>query len=111
METQTTHTNTLLTKRIMRRIYLVWMIRLVLHPILLKTIIVGILFWRSTEYISYSNVIANAPRLTDIGSSLTFARGAVMHSESMTLVLLLGVLATATWLLSDIIHRRGHFYM
>ena len=114
METKTTHTNTLLTKRIMRRIYLLWAIRAVLNPVFLKVIIAGMLFWRSTEHISYLSVIANAPRLTDIGSSIMFARGALMHAEWTTLLLLLGIVIMSAWLLSDIVHRskrHGHLHV
>lgn len=111
METSTINTNAQLTKRIMRRVYLVWMIRIVLNPVLLKTIIAGIFFWRSTEYVSYAHVISNAPKLTDIGDSINFVRGAVVHAEGMTLLLLLGTLVMAAWLLSDVVHRRGHLHI
>lgn len=110
MNTQTTPTNALLTKRIMRRIYLVWAIRTILNPIFLKAVIVGILFWRSTEYVSYAHVIANAPRLTDVGNSVAFVQSAMMHAGGMTLALLLGVFIMAAWLFVDIVHRAPHVH-
>ena len=50
-----------LTKRIMRRIYLIWSIRLLLHPTTLKALIAALLIVRSMEYVSYANVFANMP--------------------------------------------------
>lgn len=110
METRSASVNTLLTKRIMRRIYLVWTIRALLNPIFLKTVVAGVFFWRSTEYVSYVHVIANAPRLTDVGNSINFARGAVIHAEGTTILLLLGVLVMTAWLLVDIVRRAEHIH-
>lgn len=94
-----------LTKRIMRRIYVVWAIRTLLDPTLLKVLIVAVFFWRSTEHISYAHVIANAPRLTDISAELLFARSAIAHAEGVSLMLLSGIVIVSLWLVVDIVHR------
>lgn len=110
MNNSTEKMNNELTKRIMRRAYFIWALRMVLNPLFLKTLIVFVLIIRSTEYISYTNVFANAPQLTNIPQIFTFLRGAMMHTESVTLLLLLATLSLLVWLTVDFAHKRQHSY-
>ena len=67
MELQNNHSrHNELKKRIMRRVYLLWSIRLALHPTTLKLLIAALLVFRSMKYVSYTNVIANMPSLKNI---------------------------------------------
>ncbi len=95
-----------LTRRIMRSIYLVAGIRLLLHPVLLKSLIVGVFFWRSTEYVSYVNVIANAPSFFDLGGSINFFRSALVHAESGATLLFGAMTVLVAWILFDMLNRR-----
>ncbi len=97
-----------LSRRIMRRIYVVWAFRTLLNPLFLKSLIVFVFIARSTEYISYSNVFANAPALTDIPRNVVFAREALMHTEATSLGLLLGILAVTAWLATDFLSKTRH---
>jgi len=96
-----------LKERIMGKIYLIWMIRMLIHPTILKTVIVLVLFWRSTQYVSYSNVFANAPTLSDISSSLHFSQDALLNTETATLYILSGIALVGFWLLADVIRARS----
>lgn len=98
----------MLTDRIMRRIYLVWAVRSLLHPVFLKALIVIVFFYRSTNYISYTNVFHNAPTLTDIPRGLAFVRDAFVHTDSISATLLVGMLALSTWIAFDLVHRPRH---
>ena len=100
--------NTELTKRIMRRIYFVWAIRTILNPLFLKVLIVAAFFWRSMEYISYANVFANAPAITDISGSLQFASAAFANTEGASMALLAGILAVTGWLATDFLRKTQH---
>lgn len=102
--------NSELTARIMRRVYFVWALRMLLNPLFLKTLIVAVLIARSTEYISYANVFANAPQMTNIPQVFVFLRGAMIHTETMTLMILLATLALLVWLAVDFAHKRQHSY-
>lgn len=97
--------NSRLTRRIMRRIYFVYALRMVLNPMFLKVLIAFVFFWRSTAYISYANVLANAPQMTDIPRNLVFMRDALVHTEVTSAVLVLGTIAVLAWLASDFFRK------
>src|SRR3989338_4815306 len=95
-----------LTKRIMRRVYLVWSIRLALHPTTLKVFIVALLVFRSMRYVSYTNVLANMPSLADTSAQIEFARSAMHHAQPMALILLSSVAWLSVWIVADTLFRR-----
>jgi len=95
-----------LTKRIMRRVYLVWSIRLAIHPTTLKMLIASLLVFRSMKYVSYANVLANMPSLADISAQIEFARSAMHHAQPMALVLLSSVAWLSVWVIADTLFRR-----
>lgn len=103
--------NSALTRRIMRRVYLIAAIRMLLHPVFLKSLIVAVFFWRSTSYVSYSNVIANAPSLFDINRDFAFYSSAVMHAEAMTLALLFSILTLVVWISFDMLNKRTQAWL
>ncbi len=90
-----------LKQRIMWRIYAIWTARAVLSRTALKLYILCVILWRSTAYISYGRVWNNAPALTDVGGNARFLSGAVSHTETTTLVLVLGVLLLGAWIVFD----------
>ena len=112
METTQTQTpmNTELTKRIMRRVYLVWGLRMLISPLFLKSLIVLAFLYRSTAYISYSNVLANRPVISDIPRNLAFMRDAFMHTEVTSVLLITGTLAVSIWLATDFLRKSQHSY-
>lgn len=99
-----------LTKRIMRRVYFVWGLRMILSPLFLKSLIALVFLSRSTTYISYSNVFANRPEISDIPRNLAFVRDAFMHTEVTSVLLILGTLAVMTWLATDFMGKTRQAY-
>lgn len=99
--------NLALKKRIMRRVYFVWTIRALLHPVFLKTLIVLVFFVRSTDYISYANVFANAPTFADLPGALVFMQSAFANTELSSLFLLSGMGVVGVWLASDLRRKQN----
>lgn len=95
-----------LTKRIMRRVYFVWSLRLVLHPTTLKVLIASLLVFRSMRYVSYTNVLANMPSLADMSAQIEFARSALHHTQPMAIVLMSSVAWLSVWVAADMLFRR-----
>jgi hypothetical protein len=105
---QTTTRDQALSRRIMRRVYVVAGIRLLLHPVFLKAVLVGIFFMNSTRYVSYRHVIANAPSIFDLESNVRFFTGALAHTGTATLYLYLAIMALAFWIVLDMArHKRA----
>lgn len=102
--------NTDLSKRIMRRVYFVWGLRMALHPLFLKSLIAALLVSRSTEYISYSQVLANRPRIADIPANLAFISEAFVKTEVASVFLILGTMALVAWLATDMFRKESHAY-
>lgn len=101
-------TQNALKGRIMRRIYFVFALRSLLNPLFLKSLIAIVFLWRSTTYISYAQVFANAPTWTDIPSNLAFARDAMLHTETTSIALVLSFAVLCAWLASDLMRKHYH---
>ncbi|KKW37160.1 MAG: hypothetical protein UY81_C0002G0018 [Candidatus Giovannonibacteria bacterium GW2011_GWA2_53_7] len=91
----------------MRRIWLMWAIRRTLNPMTLKAAIALTFVWRSTAYVSYGNVFANAPQLSDLSRNITFAQSAIVHAETATLFLVFGALLVGVWLAFDLLRQKS----
>jgi uncharacterized membrane protein YqhA len=100
-----------LSRRIMRRIYLVAAIRLLIHPAFLKALIAIVFFWRSTAYVSYRHVIANAPNLFDVKRDIGFYSAALMGAEGVTIALLAAVLILVAWGSYDVFGKRSQAWL
>ena len=103
--------NKALTNRIMRRVYLVSTIRTLLNPVFLKSLIAFVFFWRSTAYVSYAHVIANAPSISDFKSNFVFFRSAFMHAETTTSLLLVTIGVLVAWVSFDMIMKRNNAWL
>lgn len=98
--------NAALTKRIMRRVYFIATIRFMLHPVFLKLLIAIVFFWRSTKYVSYTNVFANMPSLANMTQDYQFVKGALFHAHPMTIILLSSVAWLSVWVAFDMVTKR-----
>lgn len=107
METSTTNVNTRLTKRIMRRIYFVWAIRMALSPLFLKAVIVTVFFVQSTKYVSYIHVLENMSSVTGAGAGYQFMKAAMFHAHPMTLVLLSSIAWLSVWMVYDMLRHKN----
>jgi hypothetical protein len=72
---------TQLTRSIMRRVYIVWLIKKVLSPFWVKTYILVALFWQLSNTVSVVNIFNNAPGLNNLGKNITFALNAFAGAE------------------------------
>ncbi len=105
---QNTHTtrDIQLTKRIMRRVYLVAAIRHAVHPTTLKMVIAALLFYRSMKYVSYTHVLENMTSLPSVTAGFQFAKVAMFHTHPMALVLLSSVAWLSVWITADSLFRK-----
>lgn len=111
MQNLTEKKDTALTRRIMRRVYLIAVIRVMIHPFVLKPLIVGAFFWQSTSFVSYQHVLANAPSLLDIESNIRFFSSALAHTSTITLYLYMGILLMVGWMLFDMARHKTHAWV
>lgn len=94
-----------LKKGVMRRIWMVWGIRMALHPRTLKALVVLVVFARTTDNVSYVNVIHNAPSLLDLRAGLNFAQAALAQTETTTFALLSIMTVFVAWIAFDMAYR------
>jgi len=88
-------------KFIMRRVYFIWFLRKALQPTVLKTLVAGAFLWQLTSYISIKNIIVNWPLRGDLLANYKFVESAFVNTESMTVILVVGVGILALWLARD----------
>jgi hypothetical protein len=100
-----------LTKRIMRRIYLISAIRLAIHPMTLKIVLAALLFVRSMKYVSYAHVLENMASLTNTSAGIGFAKAAMLNAHPMTLVLLSSVVWLGVWVVADSFFRKNEAWI
>jgi len=96
-----------LKKQIMRRVYIIWFMRLALSPISLKIAAVFMLMWQFTAYVSVAQVFVNSPiSRGDLLESFYFLKSAFMNTEAITLMLMVGIAFVGGLLVKDAIRRR-----
>ena len=103
--------DTALTKRIMRRVYLIATIRFILNPVFMKSLIAVVFFWQSTKYVSYVNVFANMPSLANMTQDYQFMKGALFHAHPMTIILLSSVVWLSVWVAFDVLSKRQNSWI
>ena len=59
------------------------------------------LVWQSTSYVSIGHVIENLPSLGNVSGLYTFASAAIVNTEIITQILMLGILMLAVLLVRD----------
>jgi len=92
------YTDTQFKNSIMRRVYAVWLLKKITSPCAARIAVLIALLWQMTFYISFNNVIANIPSLTDFG----FYLSAVSNTETASKMILLGVILLGVWLMRDL---------
>lgn len=95
-----------LTQKIMRRVYVVWLLRQLLRRTALRVIALGGIFWSLQFYISFRSVIANANLASteNLLGSYGFWRSAFAHTEASVQVLMVLATAITLWFGWDIFH-------
>ena len=92
--------NIALDKKIMRRVYAIWIARLSARPVL-KAVVVAVFLWRSSAYTSFGNVFANAQSANGFGGSYEFFSSAFASTELINQILLTGAVIFGAWFIYD----------
>src|SRR5258708_3170328 len=98
---------TQLEKKIMRRIYVLWVAKRVANPLMLKLYAFAALTYELIHLVSIRNVIANWPALADIGRETNFIAAAFMHTSLPAQAITLGMAAVAALLFRDLFHHEN----
>lgn len=89
----------------MRRVYVLWFLRKLTSPAVLKVVVLVALIWRSSRYVSYKDVVLNSPSIAEVGASVNFFTSAFINTELYMQLLLIGVVLVATWSVYDLAHK------
>ena|SRR3989344_949083 len=102
-----------LTQKTMRRIYVIWTMRIFKSPFFLKFYAIAAAMFGMAQYVSFMAVFKNVPAWNDFGAQFIFARSALFHTEILTTILFCISIVVFTLLCKDIFAflRRGHARM
>jgi len=95
-------TNNKLKKRIMRRIYVLFVLRKLINAKAMKAYTVTGFIYGVLSLVSIGNIVANMPQISDLSGLLTFVLYALTHTEFVVQILIFGTLAVSLWLVKDI---------
>ena len=94
--------NIQLKKRIMRRVYIISVMRRIFHPIVLKGIILAVFMVMGSILVSVPNVINNMNiSSTNIGASFSFIVNALARTDILVQMVFLGSVFLVIWLIKD----------
>ena len=96
---------TQLKRRILSRIYIIYAMRRVLAPFMLKVYIALVLFWQLLIHISLMSVVKNAPGF-DVETISFFTQAFVTTGAGIKVIVVVGFIISA-WLMKDIIASVG----
>lgn len=102
-------TNQELTKRIMRRVYMVYALRQVTRPVV-RAALVMTLIVASLSFVSVSNIIMNIGSVASLSGFITFIASAFLETEFFVQFAALGVAAIGLWSIVDMMKRTGTHY-
>jgi len=99
----------LLKKRVMRHIYLIYLLRQCASPIAFRVYALGLFVVGLFSLVSVENVIANVP---DAGLSALyeFVSYAVVNTEYSVQVLLVALVGVMLWLGRDLLYTISHLH-
>ena len=97
-----------LEKRIMRRVYAVFIMRQLTRPMAVKLYGVCIAAFTLSFFVSFQNVIANMPSFSDFNRLYTFNVSAVTHTELVVQFILIALLGILVALSRDIMQAFRH---
>lgn len=91
-------------KRTMRRIYVAWLYQKAASMFAIKTYaLIGALAYMA-HLVSFGNVFANAPHITNIGHTYRFFAAALQNTELAVHISLIAIIALLLFVVRDI-HR------
>lgn len=95
-------TNQEIRKNIMTRVYMVYLLRKARQPLMLEVAIVVLAIVFSTLFVSFGNVMANAPALYNPAELSQFFANAFLHTDAVVKILCVAGLIAALLLAKDI---------
>lgn len=95
-------TSSKLKKKIMRRVYTLYVMRQLLSPLALKVYTLVFLFAGTATLVSVSNVFKNMPQLSDVGGILYFSFSAFLNTEVLVQSLVIGMVVFLAMLARDV---------
>jgi len=98
-------TNVNLTKRIMRRVYFVYLLRQLFSPLLVKLYIILALLWQASRYVSWSNVFENMSGKLELSNLYTFTSSAFINTEATVQLTSTAVVVLIAWAIYGSMHK------
>jgi len=98
-----------LKKRIMRRVYAVWVLKKLTSPTAMKLLILAGILKQSFSLVSVPNIIQNSPSFLDPIASSAFVTNAFLHTELPVQMLAIATLGLLLWLIRDMIFKPTPF--
>ena len=95
-----------LKSQIMRRVYMVHLLKRVTSPVAIRVYIVVAVLWQVVLRVSVINVIKNSPNVIDLGHFSQFAIRTFQGTELIVQVLVAALFAFGVWLVRDILKMR-----
>ncbi len=96
-----------LTKKIMRRVYLVWFVRQIFNPVTVKAVVVLLLVRQIAIYVSVRDIIANwHPTEWGFSGNYAFLQSAFIETDLMVQTFTLGIVIVSALLVRDVIIRK-----
>lgn len=94
----------------MRRVYVLWVMKSLTSPIVLKSAIIFALVWQGRGYVSFSDVVLNSPFVNTLsdGTMYQFFMNAALHADAVMYALTAAALGVGAWLVRDIVAVRRH---
>ncbi len=93
--------NIQLKKRIMRRVYIISVMRRIFRPTVLKSVILVVFIAAGNVLVSVPNVINNMPISPNIGASFSFIMNALARTDILVQMIFLGSAILTVWLIKD----------
>ena len=98
-------TNDILKKKIMRRVYMVWLAKRVVNPVSIKFVGLFVAFAWLRQYVSIKHVLYNSPSFTDLNETVSFFSHAFLNTNRLAEFLIVAVALLAVFLVRDAVKR------
>jgi hypothetical protein len=100
-------TNTQLTKRIMRKVYIMAYMRRFLRPLVIKSALLSVFLLAGVSVVSVGNVLKNAWQSGhgDIFTILHYMYQAFTSTELVAQVIFVGIIVLSVWLIIDTVRN------
>ena len=92
-----------LKKKIMRRVYAMYVLRLIINRFALKCVALVFFTVGVVSIVSVTDVLANMPYLLDTAALFYFSKYAFMNAELTVQAFLLGITVFMMWLAKDLV--------